>query len=137
MLELQIHLNQNLPSKLFSAMKRCIKKCGSLPEHYLFSACEKHLRDALEESQSNSLVDIDAVQKLTEAFLEIKDGFVNLPENVQIALKAAMYYFALDEDDEPDFSSVNGFDDDVKVSNVCLTFAGREDLKIDLGRELK
>lgn len=56
MLELQIHLNQNLPGSLFAAMKRCIKKCGSLPEHYLFSACEKHLRDALEEVKINSVV---------------------------------------------------------------------------------
>lgn len=137
MLELQIHLNQNLPGSLFAAMKRCIKKCGSLPEHYLFSACEKHLRDALEEVKINSVVDVDAVQKLTAAFLDVKVGFANLPKNAQVGLKAAMYYFALDEDDEPDFSSANGFDDDVKVSNVCLVFAGREDLQIDLGRDLK
>ena len=44
-----------------------------------------------------------------------------------------MYYFALDKDDHPDFASVHGFDDDVEVANVCLSFAGREDLKIDLG----
>ena len=48
MLDLKIHLNQNLSEELFNIMKRCIEKCSSLPETYLFSACEKHAKDAKE-----------------------------------------------------------------------------------------
>lgn len=117
-------------------MKRCINKCSSLPEHFLFSACEKHGRDAFEEFKKNPLVDIDAAQKLSEAFHDVRKDFGSLSESAQFGLKAAMYYFALDEDDDPDFDSAHGFDDDVKVANECLEFAGLGKLKIDLGRDL-
>ncbi len=130
MLELKIHLNQNLPEELFVAMKRCVEKCSSMPEHYLFSACNKHAKDAKEEATHNDKVDYESCQKLAESFNALRSDFGAYSEIVQIALKAAMYYFALDEDDEPDFDSLHGFDDDIIVANVCLKFASREDLTI-------
>ena len=130
MLQLQIHLNQNLPEELLLAMKRCVEKCSSMPEHYLFSACVKHVKDAKEEATHNAKVDYESCQKIADAFNTLRSDFLTYSEIVQVALKAAMYYFALDEDDEPDFDSLQGFDDDIIVANVCLKFAGREDLTI-------
>ena len=131
-----MHLNLTLPTDLLRAMNRCIRKSSSLPEPLLFSACQKHCKKAEEESETNSSVNVEAAQKLTAAFLALRDDFGSLPEEAQVGIKAAMYYFALDQDDRPDFSSVSGFDDDVVVTNACLRFAGREDLEVDLGRDL-
>ena len=132
MLDLKIHLNQNLSEELFNIMKRCIEKCSSLPETYLFSACEKHAKDAKEEFKKNPLVDFEAAEKIAAAFAAIQGSFKSLSEEQQKALKAAMYYFALDEDEDADFESFLGFDDDVEITNVCLSFAGRDDLKVSL-----
>ena len=131
-----MHLNLTLPTELLRAMNRCIRKGGSLPERLLFSACEKHSEKAAEESKNNSLVNAKVAQKLAASFLAVEDDFASLSEDAQVGLKAAMYYFALDEDDHPDFNSVHGFDDDVEIANACLSFAGREDLRIDTGQDL-
>ena len=50
-----------------------------------------------------------------------------LADASQFWLRAAIYYFAHD-DDEPDFSSPIGFEDDAEVLNACLRLAGRDDL---------
>ena len=130
MLKLQGHLNQNLPPELFMEMKRIVQKCSSMPEAYLFSACEKHGRDALKEFENNPAFNLDGAQKLAAAFAEVKQGFLTLPDDAQVALKSAMYYFALDDDGNPDFATFDGLDDDILVANVCFQYAGRNDLSI-------
>ena len=52
----------------------------------------------------------------------------NLPIAGQPWLRAAMYYFAHSDDDQPDFTSPIGFEDDAEVLNACLRFAEREEL---------
>lgn len=130
MLKLLGHLNQNLPQDLFFEMKRIVKKCSSMPEAYLFSACEKHGRDAQEEAKKNSEFNLEAAEKLAASFAKLKDHFSGLSEEAQIGLKAAMYYFALNEDGTPDFATSDGLDDDILVANICFDFAVRPELKI-------
>jgi len=128
--ELQIALNQHLSRELFVAMKRCVSKCSTLPEIYLFAACRKHIKDARVASYTNPRVNLPVAEAIAQAFLALEDSWAELSENQQIGLKAAMYYFALDEDGAPDFATTCGFDDDLEVANVCLVFSGKEGVEV-------
>jgi hypothetical protein len=132
MLELQAHLHENLPQELFLEMKRIIQKCRSMPEVYLFSACRKHAADAQEEFNRNPHFNLKAADQLATAFSDVQLAFPKLPEPAQVGLKAAMYYFALDDDGQPDFATFDGLDDDILVANCCFEFAQRSDLIIHL-----
>ena len=46
-----------------------------------------------------------------------------IPEAYAYWLKGAMLYFSSGNDDEPDFSSPIGFEDDTEVLNACLRYA--------------
>ncbi len=130
MLKLQGHLNQNLPQPLFYEMKRIVKKCSSMPEAYLFSACEKHGRDAKAEFEKTPGFNLVGAEQLAAAFVELKKDFAILPDEAKIGLKAAMYYFALNDDGTPDFATFDGLDDDILVANICFEFAGKPNLKV-------
>ena len=132
MLKLLGHLNHNLPQDLFFELKRIVQKCSSMPEAYLFSACDKHGRDAIVEAEKNSEFNLEAAIQLAASFALLKDHFDGLPEEAKIGLKAAMYYFALNEDGTPDFATFDGLDDDVLAANVCFDFAGKPELKITI-----
>ena len=99
-----------------------------MPEVYLFSACEKHGRDAHKEYERNPRFNLNGAEQLTVAFLALKDEFSQFTEEQQIGLKAAMYYFALNDDGNPDFATFDGLDDDIIVANACFSFAGKKEL---------
>lgn len=52
--------------------------------------------------------------------------------NARWWMRGAMHYFATSDDDEPDFQSPIGFEDDAEILNACLTFAGRNDLCLNV-----
>jgi len=49
----------------------------------------------------------------------------------QYWLAAAIQYFSKSNDDEPDFGSSIGFEDDAEILNACLKFAGLEQLCVN------
>lgn len=133
-MEILIGIKKELSDKYHKALLRCVEKCSNFPEAYLFSACEKHVKEAEKAFQNNPVVDYETAQKLSSAFASLKDVWGEISEDGQKCLKAAMYYYALDEDDEPDLESMLGFDDDVAIANACIRAAGKEDLIIDMRR---
>jgi uncharacterized membrane protein YkvA (DUF1232 family) len=52
----------------------------------------------------------------------------SLPTPSHSWLRAAIQYFGNCDDDQPDFTSPIGFEDDTEVLNACLHLAGRDDL---------
>lgn len=133
-MEILIGIKKELTEDYHNALLQCIEKCRSLPEAYLFSACEKHVTEAEKAFKENPLVDFETAQKLSAAFSGIQKVWDDITDDAKICLKAAMYYYALDEDDEPDLESFLGFDDDVAIANACIKAAGQEDLIIDMRR---
>ncbi|MCM8543419.1 MAG: hypothetical protein NE328_24330 [Lentisphaeraceae bacterium] len=133
-MEILIGIKKELPEDYHKALLRCVEKCKNFPEAYLFSACEKHVKDAEVAFKSNPVVDFETAQKLSKAFAGLKTIWDDISEEGQICLKAAMYYYALDEDDEPDLESMLGFDDDVAIANACIRAAGKDAFIIDLKR---
>ena len=71
---------------------------------------------------------------MASVFKELQKIWSSLNDQVQRNFKAAMYYFAISEDDEHDFTSFTGFDDDVEILNACLTYAELDHMLITLRR---
>ena len=131
-MEILIGIKKELSDDYHNSLLRCIEKCGSLPETYLFSACEKHLAEVKKEYEKNIIVDFESAQKLSAAFANVQDCWNDFNEDEKVCLKAAMYYYALEDDEESDTESFLGFDDDVAIANACFNASGKKDLFIDL-----
>ena len=84
----------------------------------------KHYDDLVESRKSNRLINI----RLAKAIVEVVEGFVrdrdSFSSHSQKWMAGAMYYFSTSDDDEPDFISPIGFEDDTEVLNACLRFVG-------------
>lgn len=127
-------LKKNLSPKYFETLQQILPKSRKYKESHLFEACSQHANYALEKFKENPIIDFETAEKLSKAFLGIEEKWEELTDDAKDNLKGAMYYFAISEDDEPDFSSFTGFDDDVEVINACLKFAKLDNLLIDLRR---
>lgn len=133
-MEILIGIKADLSDEYHKAFLRCLEKCSNFPEAYLFSACEKHVKEAEKAFQTKPIVDYETAQKLSGTFAAVKDEWNDISEDAKKCLKAAMYYYALDDDDDPDLESMLGFDDDVEIANACLKAAGKDHLIIDMRR---
>ncbi|MCH2207879.1 MAG: hypothetical protein MK132_18655 [Lentisphaerales bacterium] len=128
-------LSESLSPKYFETLQQILPESKKYQATHLFEACSLHANYALEKFKENLIIDFETAEKLATAFKGIEENWQQLSEEAKDYLKASMYYFAICEDDQPDFSSSTGFDDDIEVINACLTFAGLEELTIDLKRK--
>lgn len=127
-------LKEILSPKYYETLLQILPKSQKYKADHLFEACSLHANYALEKFKENPIIDLETAEKLANTFKGIEENWDTLSDQAKDYLKASMYYFAISEDDEPDFISFTGFDDDVEVINACLKFAGLEKLLIDLRR---
>ena len=115
------------PSGLTRSQFGCLNQCAEegahlQPQEMLQKACQ-HLENAISASDTNCLINV----RLAKAILDVIQMVVNQWDQLSGAhrywLAGAMAYFSSGSDDEPDFSSPIGFEDDTEVLNACLRFA--------------
>lgn len=97
----------------------------------LSSKVSDHLTSAKDSLESNEFVDIKAAEsllKVSHYLIEKLNGLSN--EHRQLAV-AAIYYFIESDDEEHDFNSLLGFDDDISVMNKVLDYIGHPHKKIN------
>ena len=123
-------LKDNLSEKYLKTLLEIVEKSNKYEAEHLFDACAQHINYAVEKHKENSLIDVDTAEKLAISFKALKNHWSDISDQAQEYLKAAMYYFAISEDNEPDFESENGFDDDVQVLNACLIYAGLNEILV-------
>lgn len=98
----------------------------------LSNKVDEHLSSAKEALSDNEFVDIKAGESLARVshyLIEKLSGLSN--EHRQLAV-AAIYYFIESDDEEHDFDSILGFDDDIKVMNKTLYYIGHSHKKISV-----
>ena len=94
----------------------------------LVRRAEEYLVLVREEAQQNPLVNVRLATALCDKFSLILVEWEQLPLVARPWLAGAIYYFSAENDDEPDFSSPTGFEDDVEVFNACIRLAQRDEL---------
>ncbi len=112
------------------AHHKCNRAASSLSFSELRAACHAHLKAAEAAAEECPIVDIDSATRIVAAIEELVPLWDSFSPQAQESLKGAMHYFALTNDDENDFESAIGFDDDIRVLNAALFLAGRPQLTL-------
>jgi uncharacterized membrane protein YkvA (DUF1232 family) len=100
---------------------------GQSPADLLHQA-EKHLEAVRAAHHRNAMINVRLAEAICGVIRTVVADWDSLPAPSQSWLGAAIYYFANRDNDQPDFSSPIGFEDDAEVLNACLRLAGRDDL---------
>ncbi len=91
-----------------------------------------HLGKVRNAYAENHMINLRLATAICETIAETAARWEVIPENNRSWLMGAFLYFVTREDDEPDFRSPIGFEDDAEVLNACLCFAQMEDLCLDV-----
>lgn len=94
----------------------------------LLDQVETHADDARRAHAGSRLVNVRFAEAIRDAFRCVAGDWDRIPVQGRYWLLGAMRYFVSCDDDEPDFQSAIGFEDDAEVLNACLRMSGRPDL---------
>ncbi|MCB9676094.1 MAG: hypothetical protein H6737_13320 [Alphaproteobacteria bacterium] len=101
------------------------------PRDALRARVEAHVAAARKASQEGAPVDVRRAERIAEVCNTLLAGMESLSSSDQSLVKAACLYFADADDDEDDFQSMVGLEDDVQVLHYVLAQLGRDDLVLD------
>lgn len=97
----------------------------------LANHASQHLSLAIHAHAENRMVNIRLCRAITEAIHAALPLWPSLTPPRRYWLSGAILYFSKCNDDEPDFQSPIGFEDDAEILNACLRFAGLERLCVN------
>ena len=89
----------------------------------LRTVAQGHLEATARAHQQNPMVNLRLATAICEVVDQIGLYWDDLSPDARAWLGAAILYFAQSDDDEPDFTSPIGFEDDAEVLNASLRFA--------------
>jgi len=87
-----------------------------------------HLTMVKAQAGTNPMIHLTLAEAIAQTFEQLVSMWEALPSQALPWVKGAMLYFAEVNDDDHDFDSPIGFEDDMEVLNACLSMAGRDDL---------
>ena len=97
----------------------------------LANYASQHLNVAIQAHAENRMINIRLCRALTESIHGALAVWSTLTTPRRYWLAGAILYFSKSNDDEPDFQSPIGFEDDAEILNACLRFAGLEHLCVN------
>ncbi|MDB4373022.1 hypothetical protein N9Z53_04510 [Mariniblastus sp.] len=119
-----------LSSPQFKLLTELAERATSLDVKTLQQKVQAHLEATHRVHQRNRLVNVRLATAICETIESIFGTWNTISEGHQNWLRGAILYFADCDDDEPDFSSALGFEDDAELLNACLKHANLSDLCI-------
>jgi len=119
---------QGLNRYLADSVSAAAQKASGIDLDYLNNRLQEHLDRTKVASQANPMVHVALAEAVVNTYSVLIAQWDTLPEPAVPWLKAAMLYFVEVDDDDHDFDSPIGFEDDVEVLNACLRMAGLEEL---------
>lgn len=121
-------LLKNVSTTLF----QCLKRVENEDVQDLLLEAKGHLTQAYEVNARTGTVNLAVAEAIVDVFRTVYEEWQTISPIARPWCKGMMAYFIATDDDEADFGSLIGFDDDVEVINACLKFASRDDLCIEL-----
>lgn len=115
----------------FEHLSSLAKAASALSLDGVLDMVDEHLSNARQAYKTNRLVNVSLAAAIADTIRQIVEQWVVIPAMAKSWLKAAMLYFTNSDDDEPDFNSPIGFEDDAEVLNACLRLAGLDELCVD------
>jgi uncharacterized membrane protein YkvA (DUF1232 family) len=93
---------------------------------------QRHLEDAKLVHSRNRIVNFKLASAIAEVLTQVLSQWNDHPSHLRHWIGGAALYFADSRDNEHDFSSAIGFEDDAEVLNACLHCVGLESLRIHI-----
>ncbi|MEA5450201.1 hypothetical protein VB780_16595 [Leptolyngbya sp. CCNP1308] len=121
-------LPDGLDRTLTDALTLCAQQADPIDLTYLGDRVQAHLQRAHFAAQANPMVNVALAEAIATTYTHLLGHWPTLTDLAMPWLKGAMLYFVETDDDDPDFDSPIGFEDDVEVLNACLRMAGLEEL---------
>lgn len=121
-------LPEGLDRTLTDALTLCAQQADPIDLTYLGDRVQAHLQRANFAAQANPMVNVALAEAIAAIYANLISRWPSLPTMATPWLRGAMLYFVETDNDDPDFDSPIGFEDDVEVLNACLRMAGLEEL---------
>ena len=115
-----------LNKSLTALIETKVQQAETLDAATLLQRVQEHVTEARQAAQGNPMVHVALAEAIEKSYVTLHSTWESLPAYVQPWLKGAMLYFSEPDDDEPDFESPIGFEDDVEILNACLKMAKLE-----------
>lgn len=115
----------------FDQLSTYVNKAASLTPNHLLQEAQHHLDRTRAAYASNRFVNIRLATAICGSFTEVAKRWESLSPHARTWLAGAFLYFAKCDDDEPDFSSPIGFEDDAEVLNACLRLTHLDELCVN------
>ena len=122
---------EGLTKTEYDALSRFTTAVSDVALGDLVKEAEAHVQKARLAAEENCMVNVALAQGLYSVICQLAEDWKTIPPHVEPWCKGMIRYFTTCNDDEDDFSSPIGFDDDAEVFNACLRLAGREDLCVN------
>jgi uncharacterized membrane protein YkvA (DUF1232 family) len=116
----------------FNRLTAFVEQASGKPVTDLQAGVRQHLEQTRAAHSRNRLVNLRLAIAISEVVDQAVFRWGDLPANARNWLAGAFLYFANCNDDEPDFSSPIGFEDDTEVLNACLRFAKLNELCLEV-----
>lgn len=117
-----------LNKRLFKLLVEHADRADGKPFGDLLSLAECHLEVVRAAHRRNTLVNVRLAEAICGVIRTVVGEWPELPSAAQPWVRGAISYFADHCDNQPDFGSPIGFEDDSEVLNACLRLAGRDQL---------
>ena len=122
---------EGLTQKEFDTLTLCSKEVANFQVEQLLDQAEDHLKRIRMLHSKNLYINVRLAEAIVRTFQDFFDDWENIPQHARFWCRGMVRYFCVADDDEHDFSSPTGFEDDAEIMNACLRLAGREDLCIN------
>lgn len=119
---------EGLPPQIAASLADATQRGIGVDLGYLHNRIHAHLRRAKLLAQTNPVVHVALAEAIAATYDTLMTRWDSLPPSVRPWMKGAMLYFFEAEDDDHDFDSAAGFDDDAAVLNACLRLANLGEL---------
>ena len=123
---------EGLMSSSFDCLSRCVGEAEAAQLSAIVERAAQHVANAKQQAQSNALINVGLACAILDVMERTSREWQTVPAHAQTWLKGAFHYFSHPDNEEPDFESSVGFEDDVEIINACLKLAGRDDWCIDV-----
>jgi|TARA_B100001964_G_C14098231_1_gene538036 hypothetical protein len=101
-------------------------------KNHLSKLVNDYVNFAKQSLSKNEFIDIESAEKLAETSHFLISQFDNFTEEQKTLAVASIYYFVETDDNEHDFDSMFGFEDDIEVMNRILEKLELTEKKIEI-----
>ncbi|WP_080800746.1 hypothetical protein [Desulfamplus magnetovallimortis] len=120
-----------LMRKEFDILIKCSKNASAFSIDELTDKTDLYFDKIKSAHKENPMVNVNLACAIVSSIHAIHADWRNIPEMAKPWCKGMIQYFIETADEDDDFLSPTGFDDDAAVLNACLKLADRADLCID------